>query len=274
MSSSSLRFVKMRPSTPKAATPTTATLTTTTTSSTQTGTTTSNNKPSSNKDMNPRPPPTIDARSDVTPLPPISVDFESSGAGSCNALLSFVSSPGPTPGSATTTTTTLSLMSFSNNNNNNNSNSNNAITSTPSGTMMASSSVVLGQSTTSTASGGGYRGVDDTEPHLRRFKTTLCNAYASTGRCIAGARCTFAHGKNEIRTREINVQTVKHIRGGGGGGGSVNPNQYKVKLCRTFCQCQRCPYDPYCMFAHGWDELRSVEVNVAAKKALMDMMSV
>lgn len=32
-----------------------------------------------------------------------------------------------------------------------------------------------------------------------RYKTELCKSYTETGNCRYGAKCQFAHGKEEIR---------------------------------------------------------------------------
>lgn len=42
----------------------------------------------------------------------------------------------------------------------------------------------------------------------------------------------------------------------------VLAERYKTKYCKNFVQYQHCPYEERCMFAHGEEELRTVEDNV------------
>jgi hypothetical protein len=45
--------------------------------------------------------------------------------------------------------------------------------------------------------------------------------------------------------------------------GRVEPAKFKTQLCQNFMNGEPCPFDPWCAYAHGEQELRSVEQNVA-----------
>ena len=47
---------------------------------------------------------------------------------------------------------------------------------------------------------GGQRLVKDPE----RYKTVLCSSWRATGTCAYGLKCQFAHGKEELRFRQMN----------------------------------------------------------------------
>ncbi|PVU89149.1 hypothetical protein BB561_005520 [Smittium simulii] len=63
------------------------------------------------------------------------------------------------------------------------------------------------------------------------FKTELCNKWMTTGRCIYGDLCRFAHGKDELRNR------IRHPK-------------FRTKICKTFSKTGYCPYENRCDFVH------------------------
>eukprot|EP00760_Papus_ankaliazontas_P021806 PhM_4_TR18741/c4_g1_i1/m.1522/K18753/ZFP36L; butyrate response factor len=111
----------------------------------------------------------------------------------------------------------------------------------------------------------------DVEPHLQAYKTMPCDAYQSGLVCEFGERCQDAHGPRELRTREINAQVVRKLRSRGRERATVDPNNYKVRMCQKYYECGLCPYNPHCMFAHGVEEMRSTDVNREAACRLSKM---
>jgi butyrate response factor 1 len=63
------------------------------------------------------------------------------------------------------------------------------------------------------------------------YKTELCRSYEETGTCRYGAKCQFAHGKDELRP------VLRHPK-------------YKTEICRTFHNSGTCPYGKRCRFIH------------------------
>eukprot|EP00760_Papus_ankaliazontas_P032528 PhM_4_TR5882/c0_g1_i1/m.15835 len=43
----------------------------------------------------------------------------------------------------------------------------------------------------------------------------------------------------------------------------IDPVRYKTKICRHFVESGACPFTARCVFAHGQDDMRSVEMNEA-----------
>ena len=76
----------------------------------------------------------------------------------------------------------------------------------------------------------------------QNYKTELCKKFQSTGYCPYGAKCRFAHRKEELITR---------IQG---------PN-YKKEKCRSFYEKGFCNYGPRCKFQH--DERKFKDVNLS-----------
>jgi len=72
-------------------------------------------------------------------------------------------------------------------------------------------------------------------------KVVLCRQFERLGTCRLGAKCTFAHGKEELQTQP----NCKGLR--------------KTMLCRHFQQ-GHCWRGESCMFAHGEEELRDKKV--------------
>jgi len=71
-----------------------------------------------------------------------------------------------------------------------------------------------------------------------RYKTELCQSWISTGNCRYGAKCQYAHGKEELRP------VIRHPK-------------YKTEVCKTFSTSGQCPYGNRCRFVHQLTELRS-----------------
>jgi len=111
------------------------------------------------------------------------------------------------------------------------------------------------------------------------FKTKACQHYEATGSCPFQARCMFAHGGADVRTREMNLAdslfTEGHIKAfvasqavftaaaGYTTEETTTIAQFKTKACHTFQATGSCPYGHRCMFAHGKDDLRTRELNAA-----------
>ncbi|EFN56478.1 hypothetical protein CHLNCDRAFT_15825, partial [Chlorella variabilis] len=64
------------------------------------------------------------------------------------------------------------------------------------------------------------------------WQTELCRSWEETGSCRYGAKCQFAHGREELRP------VLRHPK-------------YKTEVCRTFAQSGTCPYGTRCRFIHS-----------------------
>jgi len=103
-----------------------------------------------------------------------------------------------------------------------------------------------------------------------KYKTMMCRHYEQTGTCQLGAKCHFAHGKEELRkitdplpTNVVADQKPMSSMGGGQGysGGSTmgsnpTPSNYKTIKCKYFEQGY-CKYNQSCSFAHGDTDIRA-----------------
>jgi len=89
-----------------------------------------------------------------------------------------------------------------------------------------------------------------------KAKTVLCKNWKEKGECSYGDRCSFAHGEDQIR----------------GSGqppppGEVEPKEqmiqrnplYKTTICKKFTEAEFCDMGEDCHFAHGKDELRTIQ---------------
>eukprot|EP00760_Papus_ankaliazontas_P036695 PhM_4_TR8379/c3_g1_i3/m.65979 len=114
---------------------------------------------------------------------------------------------------------------------------------------------------------------DSVPTAVQLYKTMMCpNAYQAAtsttwhNNCPFAHQCNFAHNPNELRTREINVQTALKIQCGHRAG--VDPARYKLKMCQPSNvrgkQQHRCPCGSTCMFAHSPDEVRPMSTNLVA----------
>jgi len=68
------------------------------------------------------------------------------------------------------------------------------------------------------------------------FKTELCQSWIRTGACRYGAKCQYAHGKDELRP------VIRHPK-------------YKTEICKTFSTTGQCSYGKRCRFIHQLNEL-------------------
>jgi hypothetical protein len=110
-----------------------------------------------------------------------------------------------------------------------------------------------------------------------RFKTKMCQNYEREGFCPYEARCMFAHGGHELRTKEMNYRdnlvTEEAIReflairtspaiAAHYDGRSILAERFKTKLCQNYERAGECTFEHRCMFAHGEDDLRTKEMNI------------
>jgi hypothetical protein len=110
-----------------------------------------------------------------------------------------------------------------------------------------------------------------------RFKTNLCQAFERQGRCEYQARCMFAHGSEDLRSKEMNLPdgltTDDAIRNFaveryGAAAVMVDPHRsilaerFKTRSCENFKRHGECSFAHRCMFAHGEEELRTTEMNL------------
>ena len=89
----------------------------------------------------------------------------------------------------------------------------------------------------STPSSPSPRGGSDAERSLSTYKTEICRSHQYSGCCEYGPSCQFAHGLEELRTREVDAK-------------------FKTERCKNFHQFgpSTCWYGPRCKFIH--DEFR------------------
>jgi hypothetical protein len=110
-----------------------------------------------------------------------------------------------------------------------------------------------------------------------RFKTNLCQAFERQGRCEYEARCMFAHGSDDLRSKEMNLLdglvTEDAIRNFaveryGAAAVMVDPHRsilaerFKTRSCENFKRHGECSFAHRCMFAHGEEDLRTTEMNI------------
>jgi hypothetical protein len=110
-----------------------------------------------------------------------------------------------------------------------------------------------------------------------RFKTNLCQAFERQGRCEYEARCMFAHGSDDLRSKEMNLLdglvTEDAIRNFAverydPAAVMVDPHRtilaerFKTRSCENFKRHGECSFAQRCMFAHGEEELRTTEMNL------------
>ena len=65
-----------------------------------------------------------------------------------------------------------------------------------------------------------------------KFKTEICKNFSISGICKWGDKCSFAHGKHELRSRII-----------------LN-DCYKTKICNHYHKAGFCPYSSRCQYFH------------------------
>jgi hypothetical protein len=125
-----------------------------------------------------------------------------------------------------------------------------------------------------------------------RFKTNLCQAFERQGRCEYDARCMFAHGSDDLRSKEMNLLdglvTDDAIRNFavelyGTAAVMVDPHRsilaerFKTRSCENFKRHGECTFTHRCMFAHGEEDLRTTEMNIRSglttEKAIKTFLS-
>ena len=81
------------------------------------------------------------------------------------------------------------------------------------------------------------RRLTDEEEQLAYFKTEVCRTHLTTGQCLFGADCQFAHSFDELRPREFD-------------------SKYKTELCKRYhtLGVSGCKFGVRCKFMH--DEVR------------------
>lgn len=106
-----------------------------------------------------------------------------------------------------------------------------------------------------------------------RFKTAMCKHFEQTGQCHMGAKCHFAHGKEELRANEnlpiihqnqMPINTNSKQSWGGDfstqqtqlGVSNQSGGNYKTARCKFF-EKGHCKFGQNCSFAHGDQDLRS-----------------
>jgi hypothetical protein len=110
-----------------------------------------------------------------------------------------------------------------------------------------------------------------------RFKTNLCQAFELQGRCEYEARCMFAHGSEDLRSKEMNLldglvtdDAIRNfaVERYGATAVMVDPHRsiiadrFKTRSCENFKRHGECSFAHRCMFAHGEEDLRTTEMNI------------
>ena len=103
------------------------------------------------------------------------------------------------------------------------------------------------------------------------FKVKPCHAL-SQGTCTYGENCIYAHTPKEMRTRDANAHLIRKLTGKEDFC-KVDPNKFKVLLCRKWAQHGHCPYAERCMYAHGPKEIRSVSSNREVARRMAELMA-
>ncbi|CAD8143920.1 unnamed protein product [Paramecium octaurelia] len=102
----------------------------------------------------------------------------------------------------------------------------------------------------------------------QKYKTQLCRHFITNGNCALGARCQFAHGRQELRANangfQPNSEFIMHQNPQGALPLKVQPinpmiANYKTQLCKHFNpQTGLCKNGVTCTFAHGEQELNQM----------------
>ncbi|KAL6338890.1 hypothetical protein AAG906_024041 [Vitis piasezkii] len=94
--------------------------------------------------------------------------------------------------------------------------------------MRSVSSDSSGSSSAAAASGNGL------------YKTEICRSWEDLASCRYGAKCQFAHGKEELRPLRYSMRT-----------------RPEGNVCKQFAVTGTCPYGPRCRFSHQLQSLLS-----------------
>jgi len=87
--------------------------------------------------------------------------------------------------------------------------------------------------------------LDQESSNNPRFKTEICRNYKEKGSCVYSDNCQFAHGRDELRMRDRNMNVTQDV---------VRHNKYKTKLCQKYWIAGYCAYGPRCNFIHNESE--------------------
>ncbi len=74
-----------------------------------------------------------------------------------------------------------------------------------------------------------------------KYKTELCKTFSEKGKCPYGYKCRFAHGKEELNSKNLNLN-------------------YKKKKCKKFSEYGFCPYGSRCSFKHDERTLNDIKL--------------
>lgn len=95
-----------------------------------------------------------------------------------------------------------------------------------------------------------------------KFKTTVCKYYEENKVCPLGAKCHFAHGKEDMRKINDplpqNAPMMPNSKVQQQMGQFMNPmmiNNYKTVVCKYWEQ-GKCKYQQNCSFAHGEQDIK------------------
>ena len=80
-----------------------------------------------------------------------------------------------------------------------------------------------------------------------KYKTELCKTYSKTKECPYGLKCRFAHGKDELFSKN-------------------KGNNYKKKECKSFSEFGFCTYGSRCSFKHDERKLQNINLSFYYKK--------
>ena len=87
-----------------------------------------------------------------------------------------------------------------------------------------------------------------------KYKTELCQKFMETGNCPYGFKCRFAHGKNELNSKILNIN-------------------YKKKPCKRFYKYGFCPYGSRCLFLHNDRKIRNINLPYFYIMTFIDFIS-
>ena len=74
-----------------------------------------------------------------------------------------------------------------------------------------------------------------------KYKTELCKTFSETKQCPYGKKCRFAHGKEELLSKN-------------------KGNNYKKKECKSFSELGYCLYGSRCSFKHNEIKLQNIKL--------------
>lgn len=86
-----------------------------------------------------------------------------------------------------------------------------------------------------------------------KYKTELCKTFSEKNSCPYGAKCRFAHGKDELFHK------------------AINSKMYKQKNCISFFNNHVCSYGSRCYFKH--DERKVEEITQCYYQHVIDNIS-